>query len=458
MSSSMLQNNKNYPHSLQNRDNQKYKSPPKNHKKTLQVKSITTDNNFINQESFSYQKHTSDKKFMLISKEIGYFNKITKFVCSDDKSLLFFDSFGQQLHLSISEAKQRDDLFLLYPNAFPTNNQSIMLSKNGTYFGKEINSKEEIKLDFEFGFNIGKQILNIKSYNSYSKTPLIDIINGAEIENHFWPDKKLVTNSNPDFCLGILLGYFDGIFKKFKTHNQKSPSKYQNNKLNLYLHQKDNIYTITTILNMFSAKYQIINLKNPLIFEEMHKDAILDKYIDIKLPNHWKYLIINIIKNHNDIFSSLSFDITKLFKNYEILMVKDKFKKLGSKEFGEKIKNDPKSFDSVFTKDILAGKYFMLSINDISFIETEEYPHIWDLVMPREDATNYSLAFTPLLKNSDGDILSGSAIFGVEALKDLESFSPVSIDWYRNLNDGNVLNYIKDDALLGLYTATKYLD
>ena len=74
----MLQNNKNYPHSLQNRDNQKYKSPPKNHKKTLQVKSITTDNNFINQESFSYQKHTSDKKFMLISKEIGYFNKITK--------------------------------------------------------------------------------------------------------------------------------------------------------------------------------------------------------------------------------------------------------------------------------------------------------------------------------------------------------------------------------------------
>ena len=139
-------------------------------------------------------------------------------------------------------------------------------------------------------------------------------------------------------------------------------------------------------------------------------------------------------------------------------MVKDKFKKLGSKEFGEKIKNDPKSFDSVFTKDILAGKYFMLSINDISFIETEEYSHIWDLVMPREDATNYSLAFTPLLKNSDGDILSGSAIFGVEALKDLESFSPVSIDWYRNLNDGNVLNYIKDDALLGLYTATKYLD
>ena len=49
----MLQNNKNYPHSLQNRDNQKYKSPAKNHKKTLQVKSITTDNNFINQESFS---------------------------------------------------------------------------------------------------------------------------------------------------------------------------------------------------------------------------------------------------------------------------------------------------------------------------------------------------------------------------------------------------------------------
>lgn len=449
MLSNQIQSNKN---KGQNRN-------PKNHKKTLQVKSITKDNVLINQESFSYEKHYSNKKFMLVSKEIGYFNKITKFVCSDDKSLLFFDSFGEQLHLSISEVKERNDLFLMYPNAFPTNNEKVLLTKNGTYFGKEVNETEELKLDFKLGYEVGEHILLIKKYTKYSKTVIMDILNGSELLDHFWPDKKIITNSNPEFCLGILVGYFDNIFKRFKIENQKSPTKYQNkDKLNLYIHQKDNVYTLTTILNMFSAKYQIINLKEPLVYKDINEEAILDKYIDIKLPNHWKYLIINIIKNHNDIFSSLSFDITKLFKNYEILMVKDKFKKLGSKEFGEKIKNDPKSFDSVFTKDILAGKYFMLSINDISFIETEEYSHIWDLVMPREDATNYSLAFTPLLKNSDGDILSGSAIFGVEALKDLESFSPVSIDWYRNLNDGNVLNYIKDDALLGLYTATKYLD
>ena len=85
---------------------------------------------------------------MLISKEIGYFNKITKFVCSDDKSLLFFDSFGQQLHLSISEAKQRDDLFLLYPNAFPTNNQSIMLSKKWDIFWKRNKFKRRNQIGF----------------------------------------------------------------------------------------------------------------------------------------------------------------------------------------------------------------------------------------------------------------------------------------------------------------------
>ena len=235
--------------------------------------------------------------------------------------------------------------------------------------------------------------------------------------------------------------------------------KYQNkDKLNLYIHQKDNVYTLTTILNMFSAKYQIINLKEPLVYKDIDEEAILDKYIDIKLPNHWKTLLPKITKENPELISNLSFDINKLFKNYEIFMVKDKFKRLGIKEFEEKFNSKPEDFNSNFNKDILDGKYFMLSTNDVSFIETEEYEHIWDLVMPREDATNYSLAFTPILKNSDGDILSGSAIFGVEALKDLESFSPVTIDWYRNLNDGNVLNYIKDDALLGLYNATKYLD
>ena len=66
MLSNQIQSNKN---KGQNRN-------PKNHKKTLQVKSITKDNVLINQESFSYEKHYSNKKFMLVSKEIGYFNKI----------------------------------------------------------------------------------------------------------------------------------------------------------------------------------------------------------------------------------------------------------------------------------------------------------------------------------------------------------------------------------------------
>ena len=159
MLSNQIQSNKN---KGQNRN-------PKNHKKTLQVKSITKDNVLINQESFSYEKHYSNKKFMLVSKEIGYFNKITKFVCSDDKSLLFFDSFGEQLHLSISEAKERNDLFLMYPNAFPTNNEKVLLTKNGTYFGKEVNETEELKLNFKLGYELGEHILLIKNYTNTAK-------------------------------------------------------------------------------------------------------------------------------------------------------------------------------------------------------------------------------------------------------------------------------------------------
>ena len=53
-------------------------------------------------------------------------------------------------------------------------------------------------------------------------------------------------------------------------------------------------------------------------------------------------------------------------------------------------------------------------------------------------------------RTEDGDIK-------IESIGLYKNYT-ISIDWYRNLNDGNVLNYIKDDALLGLYNATKYLD
>ena len=82
---------------------------------------------------------------------------------------------------------------------------------------------------------------------------------------------------------------------------------------------------------------------------------------------------------------------------------------------------------------------------------------LYDFSMERADATNYALAFTPLLKNSDGDILTMSSIFGIEAIEDAQVFAPTHKEWFRDLNSGAISNYIADDAILGLYAATKFL-
>lgn len=79
------------------------------------------------------------------------------------------------------------------------------------------------------------------------------------------------------------------------------------------------------------------------------------------------------------------------------------------------------------------------------------------MTMPLIDATNYALPFTPMMKNSDGDILTLSTVFGKEAIKDAEPFEPNRKEWFRNLNDGNINQWISDDAILGLYAVTKYL-
>ena len=103
------------------------------------------------------------------------------------------------------------------------------------------------------------------------------------------------------------------------------------------------------------------------------------------------------------------------------------------------------------------GKIRLLPMTSFKFIEIKENINMYDFTMPRADATNYAFPFTPLLKNSDGDILTLSAISGAEAIEDAKPFKPAHKEWFRNLNDGNIKNHISDDAILGLFAATKYL-
>ncbi len=81
---------------------------------------------------------------------------------------------------------------------------------------------------------------------------------------------------------------------------------------------------------------------------------------------------------------------------------------------------------------------------------------MYDLTCERSDATNYALNSTPVMKNSDGDILAVSGIFTKEGLVDSKSFSPDTKEYYKNLNDGNINQWIADDAILGLYNATSH--
>lgn len=96
-------------------------------------------------------------------------------------------------------------------------------------------------------------------------------------------------------------------------------------------------------------------------------------------------------------------------------------------------------------------------MTSFKFYKHKEEEDLYDLVSTIGDATNYALPFTPILKNSDGDILTLSTVFAKEALEDAKSFAPTTKEWFRNLNDGAINKYIKDDALLGLYALTKHL-
>lgn len=413
---------------------------PRPRKKSFSAISVTEGNELVSQTLTRYTQHHSQKKFMLISKEIGYFNRITKFVCTDDSSLVFFNPEGKQVHTKISELTNE---YILYPCPFPVNNPELIIKKQGTRYNKPINTQEKINLTFSLGVETGEVLARQPEF----LYEFFQIINAGT--QRFWPDKKFLTNTNPNYCIGILFGYFNYFYKKFPEliEISKTIKKYSADKI-LFLNDQDNVYTFTCILNLLGAKYQITNLKEPVSKNsensEDNENFTFTKYIDIKLPIHWK--TPELIKEIN----SYDFPITNFFKKYEIFFINGKFQIIHHPVISNIEKNP-------INEMILNGSIFV-STKNIKFIPTKEYVSVWDFISERADATNYSLPFCPILKNSDGDILTGSGIMGEESLKEVNQLlSPNNIDYFRGLNDGQILNYIKDDALLGLFSATKYI-
>jgi len=176
----------------------------------------------------------------------------------------------------------------------------------------------------------------------------------------------------------------------------------RNNDNGFFINNNLNIYTISTMLNYLGASYSIRNSKDR-------------KKVYIQLPEIFKGLINNKFIRDNILPDS----------------------------------------DCELSNKVKSGTILMIPFSSI-ILEQSSDNKMYDLTSERSDATNYALNMTPIMKNSDGDILAASGIFTKEGLKDSKPFSPDVKEYYKNLNDGNINQWIADDAILGLYNSTSH--
>ncbi len=396
--------------STNNHKNQKgenMKIDQKNYK--FDVASITTDNNIIAQKTLTIAEHDVPLKYQMLAKNIftadntvfcpGYFNKKTDFIIGEVNSLIVVDNELNQITKNTSELI-KDDVYIIYP--VPCLNMEF---HNILEYKNNVGEIDEIILDGALGEWIGKflsgsltydELLTIfPEYSGFFKL-FINLKNGLSL------NKNILLNSNPVFIINILKGYYGS-----------------NGSSRLYINSNVNIYTFTTILNYLGASYSIRNGKHNT------------KKMFIQLPMVFnKYLPNKFIKKQEYGFNEISGNV-ELFNINQL----------------------HESKTSSLSDKINSGQILLIPISAIDFNIKDE-SRIYDLMAENHDATNYSIPMTPVLKNSDGDILAASGIFTKEGLIDAEKFSPDNKEYYRNLNDGNISQWIADDAILGLYNAT----
>lgn len=423
-------------------------------KTPFNVKSILDDFSIINQNINKISIHETNEQYQLLSTELGYFNKLTRFIVGNESSLLFLTDQSELVYPSIREVqKNPKKYFLLYPiPAFNIqNNESIQVEIEKKLFNKTKFETKEIELNSLNGFKFGNKFLEFKNYNDTFLNIEDNIVNGSLDEKYFWPDKNILINSNPKFALSILIGYFWNL--------RLIPKQSKNN---FYIHKNDNIYIFATILNYLGASYYIQNINN-FICDNI-KDSIIDKTINIKLPFIYDKILNEIFNDLVDAGIILNEDEDEFYKYFNIIKQNEwlqnerkQIRRFTSVNFINKMDKIP--FTNELNKTIFDGT-LLIPVSSIRFEPVKpvdnKLEEIYDLTSDRADATNYALPFTPILKNSDGDILTLSTAFSKEALEDAKAFEPSSKEWFRNLNTGGINKYIKDDALLGFYALTKY--
>jgi hypothetical protein len=273
------------------------------------------------------------------------------------------------------------------------------------------NKKEtiELKLTKQFGNDIGELL---RKKDKHMEIPeefhmlksLIFLKDGKLSLN-----KQILINSNFEFLLGILEGYL------------KDNTKF-------ILNENINIYNITYILNLLGAQYSIRSIEDN------------KKHIRFKLP-----LFLKTYSNLESIF----------FRNNKYMFegADDNIKLVYKKNILNII---PEENDLSLRGLVNGGLIEMIPVKDLVFLELEQQETMYDLTMPTSNATNYSLPGTPMLKNSDGDVLGVVAIHTKDAAEEcVRKFSTELKENFLSLTSGTVNNWgVKLDSQMALYTAT----
>ena len=396
-----------------------------NSKCSISVTSVKKKNSsIITQKAIDIQEHKVEKIFRVLSKNNrnwgketiyspGYFNNKTNFLLGNHNSILVFDANCNIIDApdnSIENIKNKDGLFILYP--IPCFN---MLTNSSIIYSDLLSNKDiTIELNSELGERFGKFLaLNDDEKLIYPNKNFLNLV--IDKKNGLSLNKNFLINSNPEFVLGILSGYYNANCEKYNT-------------LNFIINPNVNIYLFTNILNYLGASYSIrkkddqlrLVFQLPHIFEGKYNNNFIKKDVYVEYAN------------------------TISLSNIELL------KKLNSSEF-----KDDNSLN------VNSGVNLLIPVSALDFIELTEEEKLkttdilYDLSAENHEATNYSLPFTPFLKNSDGDILTLTGVFLKEANENAKKFSPENKDYYKDLNSGDIINWIADDAILGLYASTK---
>jgi len=372
----------------------------------IKVVSLTDTSEVISQETLTIDEHTADNKYLLLSKNNfnddyvapGYFNKKTNFVLGNTNSIIAIDKQLNIIYKNKTDELITSDKFFLYPIPILQLEEKYNLE----YTDNTLGNVYDISFNTSLGLQIGQLLAN--------KLKLKDIALPLNFKSLFisnrkgWSlNKKILINTNKDFLFGIINGYYS-------ARDEAG-----------FIIENVNMYTFTTILNLLGASYSIRSMKDSynkrliVKFPMCFKGYVNDKFINI---SEYRVDNLELVK------------MNKLYKNH----------------------NESNNLN----KEINLGHILAVPFSSM-YITEDTSTRIFDLTAERADATNYAIPGTPILKNSDGDILAVSGVFTKQGIQDAKVFSPENKEYYKSLNDGKINQWIADDAILGLYNSTVQL-